>query len=315
MKCPECLGNHRYRNGMQCSCGYRFALDPKKDKYTDNKIVVAARKASLDGERYFTMRQMATTVLAMRGSASSSISWGIVFGIAAAIVAGLGIWSFTIVLGLLSLSQFFYGFIGIHRFDYEQFSEALNKYLSKKKTPPRLLRNDRPLAKPPPEFADSDLYDYGVEGILITARPLLVDMLVLNQFHTTQKVVVIDESGYPEYLVPHVNQILNAQPNLRVFALHDATESGAAMVRELQSSKVFNLENREIVDLGIGKRDLPQLRRLKRFARQDGGVAIDHIRFEKLTTALGAAMTADTAERLVEHLSVADSEASLLSFG
>jgi hypothetical protein len=300
---------------MQCACGYQFALDPKKDKYTDNKIVVAARKASLDGERYFTVRQLATTILAMRGSARRHIIWGIIFGIAAAIVTALGIWFFTIFFGFASLNQFFHGFVGIHQFDYEQFSEALEKYLAKKKTPPRLLRNDRPLAKPPPEFDDSDLYDYGVEGILITARPLLVDMLVLNQFHTTQKVVVIDQSGYPEYLVPRVNQILNAQPTLRVFALHDATNSGAMMVRELRSSKVFDLKDREIVDLGISKRDLSQLRRLKRFARQDGGVAVDHIRFEKLTTALGVAMTADTADRLVQHLTVADSEASLLSFG
>ena len=59
MKCPSCGGNHRYRDGMVCSCGYRFTLDPKRDQLTDGRFVALVNIASGNDTYYFTKNQLA----------------------------------------------------------------------------------------------------------------------------------------------------------------------------------------------------------------------------------------------------------------
>lgn len=316
MKCPECSGNHRRKSGMRCSCGYDFILDPKSDGYADNKLIAAARRASGNGERYFTPRQLATEVLAMRGSGASSIGCGmlLLLGSVVLIIANPTAWFVGTILGVGAMVGLHYGLIGIHKFDYEQFRKALHKYDNSKGPLPRMLRNDRPLTDPPPTFEEDDLFQYGAEGILITQRPLLTDLLVLNGFHETQRMVVVAESGYPDYLVPRINRILEEQPALPVFVLHDANASGEGMASRVQKSKIFSLSNRAITDLGLSLDDLKLLPKLSRLARIDGDVAIDHLRFVKLSNGLITATSGTEAASLVEHIG-RDPEAFVSGFG
>ena len=45
------------------------------------------------------------------------------------------------------------------------------------------------LGTPPPEFEEPDLYDYGVERILVVQHDLLVDLFVLNGLHAEQRML------------------------------------------------------------------------------------------------------------------------------
>ena len=68
-----------------------------------------------------------------------------------------------------------------------------------------------------------------MERILVVARDLLVDLMINNNRHTDQRILVLAESGYPDYLVPRARQLLEERCDLPVFLLHDATPSGVAM--------------------------------------------------------------------------------------
>jgi|GEM_PF-522037 len=64
MKCPECNHNQKYAYGMICgSCGYQFALDPKKmPKLTDVAFGKMLDRVSGDGEYYFTYNQLVAQI-------------------------------------------------------------------------------------------------------------------------------------------------------------------------------------------------------------------------------------------------------------
>jgi len=64
MKCPECNHNQKYAYGMICgSCGYQFALDPKKTpKLTDMAFRKIIDRVPGEGEYYFTYNQLVAQI-------------------------------------------------------------------------------------------------------------------------------------------------------------------------------------------------------------------------------------------------------------
>jgi len=60
MKCPECMNNQRYKEGMVCkSCRYRFAFDPYDcTGITDMAFKNAIDRVSGNGQYYFTYNQI-----------------------------------------------------------------------------------------------------------------------------------------------------------------------------------------------------------------------------------------------------------------
>jgi hypothetical protein len=313
MKCPECSTNHRYRSGMTCRCGYRFVLDPKCDGYADGRILAAFRKASAGETRYFTRNQLATEIQRMRPRATAPVVLGSLF-----LMAAIGMWFFDVELAVPSLLAGAFGVLLIYlgvgdsaRLDIAKLNRAVEKYEATAKPCSFLLRDDRPLAEPPQDWPESDIYDYGVEGILIVGRPLLVDLFVLNGFHTENRMLVVSECGYPEYIVPHANRILREQPDVRVYALHDSTREGMQMATRLVDSDVFQLQRHKITDLGLNSDDVNQMPRLKKF-EASGGVEVDHLKWSKLSNGTAAAIVGGIA--LVDVMDT-DTAGSGMSFG
>jgi len=70
------------------------------------------------------------------------------------------------------------------------------------------------LHQPPPDFTEPDIYDYGVESILVVDRDILVDVFVKNGFHAQQHVLVISINRYPAYLLAEARKALDANPRL-----------------------------------------------------------------------------------------------------
>lgn len=200
---------------------------------------------------------------------------------------------------------------GFGRLDPSKLNRAVDKYEANAKPCAFLLRDDRPLAEPPPDWPESDIYDYGVEGILIVGRPLLVDLFVLNGFHTENRMLVVSECGYPDYLVPHANRIVSEQPDVPVYVLHDSTPNGTQMARRLTVSRIFDLQGHAITDLGLGPDDVNRMRHLKKFAA-GGSVEIDHLRWNRLCNGAAAAIVGGST--LVNVID-ADPDGSRLSFG
>lgn len=314
MKCPECSRNHKYSFGMTCGCGYRFVLDPKRDSFTDGKLLAAVRKASANETLYFTFPQLATTVAGMRPSKKPAIIIGTVMLLLAAIfpfTLGLMSLPWTIGLGLTGSVCLLSGLMGPGKLDIPHLRRMLEKYEAKKGAVSFLLRDDQPLANPPSDWAEQDLYDYGVEGILIVSRPILVDLFVMNGLHAANRVLVVSECGYPNYIVRNVNRILSEQPGVSVYALHDVSADGASMAARLRNSEIFHLIDHSITDLGIHKSDLERTPKLRQFESR-GKVSVDHLRWSRLSSGVGTAIVGGVA--LVDVIGH-DPEASSSSFG
>ena len=49
------------------------------------------------------------------------------------------------------------------------------------------------------DWPETDLYDYGVKGILVVEEDYQVDYLIANGLHKDQQCLVISQNGYPNY--------------------------------------------------------------------------------------------------------------------
>lgn len=303
---------------MTCRCGYQFVLDPKTDRLTDGRLLAAARRAGSNNTHYFTANQLATAARQLHdGAKTGRLSRSVLTGCLAlgaaffvATLAGEGtiiIALFLSAVALICFAQFFFS----DSFDKQEFSAALSKYQGSGRTIEYLLRDDGPLMQPPPDWSEEDIYDYGVEAILIVQHNRIVDQLVLNGFHAAARVLVVSESGYPQYIVPHVKRILEDQPDIRVCILHDATAKGASMLKRMKAFNNLPLGDRPITDLGLASSDLSRTPNLSRFEIA-GQVALDHLTWSRLSDGLTLCMAGEAT--LGESIGKEPDE-SLLSFG
>jgi hypothetical protein len=150
----------------------------------------------------------------------------------------------------------------------KEFSQLIQRWRKDGKKIEHLLEGPS-LHAPPREWSEPDIYDYGVERILVVERDVIVDLFVRNNQHAEQRMLVIAESGYPKYLVPQVWRLLEESPDLPVFLLHDATPDGVRMAERVQRSSVLPVPWNNVVDLGLFPEDFRRLKRTARFHPQD----------------------------------------------
>ncbi len=301
MKCPQCSVNHKHKDGMRCKCGYAFALDPKTDKFSDGKFIKAIRSASANNTRYYTENMLYGAVV--RQATQLSFSWTVAFVLLAATIAtAIFAWRFVMLPGLLTLAAF--GALLSQYFQkpmrQEQFEKLLAKWRKAKKETPRLIEQPS-LGAPPPDWPEADIYNYGVEGVLIVDRDLTVDLLVLNGVHAEQRLLVLSESGYPDYIAPLAQRCLDDNPELRVFLLHDAYDGRKLGMRErMATSCPLRVRDERFVNLGISIEDAKRIKKLKNFRVGESTryVPVEWIPFTLLTLA--------TAEAVAEGVAFTD---------
>ena len=146
------------------------------------------------------------------------------------------------------------------------------------------------LHRPPPEFQEGDLYDYGVERIIIVERRILVDLLVKNGFHVDQKALVFSMDGYPTYIAEKAKKLLAESPDLPVYLLHDATEKGMRMYKKIRLP-----DHHPVIDLGVFPEQIKNLSVLKplRLKNQEYQVPLDALPYAALSGLSAAAIAAN----------------------
>jgi hypothetical protein len=285
MKCPECSNTQRRREGMKCTrCGYEHVFDPKTDGIADIKFKGLLKAASANDTQYFTFNQLyarycrgregfiQAAFVSLLTSAGKLGVGMLAVGVTVGII-GYGSESApAIALGVLVAIAGGVAFVvGRHR---EQVSPARRVAASREKLKgwvekwkranrpiPRLLETPS-LDRAPAPYREGDIYDYGVEKLLIVQHDLLVDLLVKNDFHADQRALVLSERGYPSYLVSHAARLLKERPDLPVILLHDATPVGVGMRDRLRQSHAFDLGNRKLIDAGIFPADVKKIKAL-----------------------------------------------------
>ena len=307
MKCPKCSYNQRATAGQICGqCQYRFTFNPKTDGMTDGRWLALINSVSGSGTYHFTANQLFTTHCRKSGKSRAKGCFAQLF-----IGLFLAVWvpgfasgisdstdhSFGAVflrIGLLML----FGWLLVRNnrnpgvknaADHQEFARQMARWEADH--PSEKLLTEPTLHQPPPEWSEGDIYDYGVEGLLIVDEDRLVDLLVLNGFHAEQRCAVISKTGYPSYVLPHVKKSLKARSNMPVFVLHAATIEGRKLpyiVKDLD----LGVTDHPVIDLGWSSGDFLQVSKLQLFDvdNWEGATKVDILPPRQLHALLSSAM-------------------------
>ncbi len=310
---------------MKCGCGYQFVLDPKECGFGDARIAATVAKVSSKGECFFTSDQLyAVEVLrGVRQYRRTSLMLVVATGVVAPLAWLGGLTWLALALGVVCAIAVFKSFTGTGQpTDRERWDAIIDKALASGSFPglSKLLRRPE-LGEPPKAGPEPDLFDYGVERILIVERDLLVDLFVRNEFHATERCLVLSESGYPSYIANYAKQCLDERVDLPVFTLHDLAPTAPHPTTRLARAlgrPASELRRHKVVDLGLTSETVKQMRPLARYSRAIGSDrtpldALPYLQLRgRLATCLaqGLALSALLAER-----TWASHDSSSMSFG
>ncbi len=326
MKCPECGENQPYSSGMTCKkCGRQFVLDPKKDRWADGKFLAAVSKASSNGTYYYTANQLFAEYARRQATAGTLTGCGCFMVLIAGmttigVLTGQLSWPVPVGFAMAALGFFVaQAFVSSSPPSRDEFDRLLQKWLqSEDRGRLEMLITEPSLHEPPPEWPEPDIYDYGVERILVVDDDLLVDVLVRNGFHTENRCLVLSVAGYPSYITERAVVLLEANPQLQVFLLHGSGFSGSVMRQAIERVGLLPLAGHPVTDLGLNPEDLKRMKGLRalRPDRQEQGLPADTLLYGTLAAGLGVAVVEGLVlSQLLDQSRRADTTSTTASFG
>ena len=274
---------------------------------TDGLFLALQRKASRNDTFYFTENQLYSALAARPPSRVTQGVAGVLFVVGA--VAGVsasvnGEWLAAL---LVTPIMWLFGWFSLaaagsvpNRAALEQL---VNKWLAAGRDMPRLIRAPA-LTSPAGPYRENDLFDYGVERIIVVDEDLLVDLLVRNNLHADHRALVISAGGYPRHLRRMAHNLLQQRPDIPVILLHGSGDSAGTMAAEVHASPHLS-HARNIVDAGLFEHQVHASRRLKRAQQKAGSgpLPLDALTLPTLTAGLagiaafGITDFAEAAER------------------
>jgi hypothetical protein len=279
---------------MKCRCGYQFIFVPNVDKITDNRFATAIKKASANDTCYFTMNQLEAVVRRME--AKNPWVSGIVSLISLLVVVSLVYFDAAdgVVIGafvIFSISLLVWLARILRKPTYLDVPQLFERWQRRNGTVEKFISEPK-LNEPPPEWTEPDIYDYGVERILIVERDILVDLLVKNNFHAEQGALILSEHGYPSYIEARAQTILKESPGTKVFLMHDSTKTGVGMKGRVMTK--YGLSDDTVVDLGVFPDDWKKQKAARPLGlRHDNYEApVDLLTYPRLGAVTGAAFLA-----------------------
>lgn len=286
MKCIHCgtdtRGKDRASNGGRCAgCKHRFAFEPLGDplKVTDGQFHTALQRVSPDGGVAFTDRQLwyelnRTWRLPVFWSASppwtqlgflSLMAFGGMAALVSVQVAILSVGAGAAGLGVTAYRKRRAGPGDPPprplRVAFERFrSDYLGKW-QQVHGPVAGLVDPRP-ALPAAQVTSvaADVSAFSFDRAVVTDRWEAAAMLVANRFHFEHNCAVLSLDGYPEGIGETVKNMLRRNPQLTVFALHDASPEGCLLPLVLREPDWFPEPGVRVVDLGLRPETARRLR-------------------------------------------------------
>jgi hypothetical protein len=252
MKCIHCgtdtRGPDRASNGGRCAgCKHRFAFEPLRDPLgvTDGQFHAAVQRVSGDGNVAFTDRQL---WYELNRKWMRPVFWQSPFSWLAAVLlqrrAGKR--------APLSPPP---------RIPFEHFvSDYLGKWREVHGPLAGLVepRPALPAAQVPSIAADVSAFSF--DRAVVTDRWEVAAMLVANRFHFEHNCAVLSLDGFPEAIGETVKNMLRRNPQLTVFALHDASPDGCLLPLVLREPEWFPQPTVRVVDLGLRPETARRLR-------------------------------------------------------
>jgi hypothetical protein len=266
MKCPKCEAKQKASSGAACPCGYRFALNPKDSPYlSDRAMAHVIDKLSGNGQYYFTFNQL-YSALHKAGAEKKKKNkrvGSVLIVIFTVAIAGLvakpvGLW-LSVIVALAGIA----GLIAMLRWrpeaKFDELTRVINHYRSLHPIA-NMVDGTRFKVERTKEELKKELFDYAPERILIAQNDQMVDMLVMNRFHFENKTIIVSANKYPEHVFNACQKFLAKKPDIPVELLHDASWEGVKLKGKLQADKTWNLEGKNMVDLGLSLQDVANIK-------------------------------------------------------
>lgn len=278
MKCLNCQTNslYRARSGGKCpQCQKEFVFEPKRgDPFTDTAFEAALNRVSAKNtlfyhprHLYFELARRRFTVLNKTltplGATIGVLFGGIFFGVFLSFFIGAflkGVW-----LWLLQGVYVLFVFRMIRkarakvaspaiRLEWKVFQKQLKRWKAVQEPSMPMLLPDLAPERPrlPAAKAEHDLLDYNVDRLILCDKAEMVDFLLANQFHLEQKCAILAFNGYPRDRFEEIKAMLQRNPNLMVYVIHNASTNGCRIAAELKRPEWF--PQARIFDLGLHPR-------------------------------------------------------------
>jgi hypothetical protein len=281
MKCIYCQTDSKYKvrqiNGGRCiACHHAFAFEPYTDplKIADGLFQRAIQDVSSLDTLFFTERQLWYELnrrLWRRGRWNLTPGWG-----AATAVFGIGGFLTAVTLGsfwpILIAVPGVAGSVMMSRrqrrnaprtppLSFDMFTSLyLHKWVQIHGPIERLIPSPAPRPESAARDAEPDLTAYSFDRALVTDRDEAAAMLVANNFHFENNCAVLSTGGYPGEIAETVLAMLRRNPQLKLFALHDASPTGCQLPLTLREERWFPDASIQILDLGLRPRHVQSLK-------------------------------------------------------
>jgi hypothetical protein len=135
---------------------------------------------------------------------------------------------------------------------------------------------DRLLPAPQATLAavpDPAVTAYSFDRLVVCDRPAIAQILLENYFHFEYNCAILSITGYPENVCDTVLEMVRRNPDLMVYAFHDASPDGVNLIHRLRSeSRWFPDTTVKIIDVGLLPRQVIA-NRYKMFIRQAAAAA------------------------------------------
>ena len=276
MKCIHCGNNNKYRdrqrNSGRCKvCDHKFAFEPYTDplQISDGLFQRMIQNVSDENRVFFTERQLWYEFnrylwhKRLRGR-TNIFMW--IFGVAG-IGAALAFTSFwPLVIGGLGI-----GFAAIARSGrlskslqplvmFSYFREHVGRWTQAHGKIEKLIRIGDRQPNHHQREAEPDLTAYSFDRVLVTDKTEIAVMLVANNFHFENNCAILSVEGYPEDISDIVMEMLRRNPQLKVFALHDASTEGCKLPLILREEEWFPDQAITVTDLGLRPQHVKKMR-------------------------------------------------------
>jgi hypothetical protein len=254
MKCVYCLNDSKYperADGKCPKCGKRFAFEPKTGAIFTDMAFKSAIDAvsSLGTVRFLPQHVYYELARRKRGTRSPSVVFLVLSGICLLVaLASPFLLIPAAVLGLIAALLWPKN----HLLEpASSFDSTWSRWISIHGAPPGLIVRKLPGKDPAPSQRAADIQQYSFDRAVICDRPETVDVLLANNFHFENNCAVLAKNGYPPRAFDTVKEMLQKNPRLTVYVLHDATVEGCTLAHELATSKSWFRDRARVVEVGI----------------------------------------------------------------
>ena len=132
----------------------------------------------------------------------------------------------------------------------DRAEDWLTRWMEVNGEPEKLL--PPPQEEQTPLEMSQEVSHYSFDRALICDSDEIAQFLITNNFHFEHNCAVLSIMGYPQNIFPTVMQMLRRNPDLKVYALHNATPQGVILSHTLRSRPEWFANTTAMVyDLGI----------------------------------------------------------------